>query len=393
MKNKVHPNPLPVDRLSENLFAKISAEISQLITSGADVIRMDVGSPDLPPPGHIIEALAQNAAQVDSHGYQSHRGTAQLRNAWIHYLHYSRGIVLDDERILPLIGSKEGVFHFSLAWLNPGDLVLVPDPGYQTYVQAACFAGAKPVFLPLLPCNGYLPDLEAIPERIARKARILWVNYPHNPTGAIASQEFFHQAVEFCRHFDILLCHDAPYLQVTFDGYFAPSVFQVPDSEQVALEFSSLSKAYNMAGWRVGFAAGHLGAIEALLKLKTHADSGHFLPILEATVSALTGDQSWVEERNDEYRRRRDLLVTGLQNFGLEPILPKGAIYVWCPVPPGFRSEAFVFSLLRQAHVSFSPGSIFGQQGEGYIRISLTQPQDKIRQALKRMDKWFEQNK
>lgn len=389
MEKDKYQNPLPIDRLSENFLAKLNTEIDRMKAEGEDVIRMDVGSPDLPPANHILDALTHYASRVDSHGYQSHRGVESLRKAWLNFLMEQYHIVLEDRMVLPLIGSKEGVFHLSLAWLNPGDFVLVPDPGYQTYVQAARFAKAEPVFIPLLPQNGYLPDLAAVPEKVARKTKILWLNYPNNPTGAVATLDFFAHAVEFCHHYDILLCHDAAYLQVTFEDYVAPSIFQIPGASQVAVEFGSLSKAYNMAGWRVGFVSGHLGAIEALLKLKTHTDSGLFLPVMEAAVSALTGEQTWVKERNEIYRKRRDLMITGLQEMGLRPNIPQAAIYLWCQVPPSFSSETFVFSLLENTHVSVAPGSMFGPRGCGYIRISLTQPEDRIKQALNRMGNWL----
>ena len=350
---------------------------------------MDIGSPDLAPATHIIEALTHGATRTDSHGYQSHRGTEDLRKAWIGMVRDWYGVTLGDELVLPLIGSKEGVFHLSLAWLNPGDLVLVPDPGYQTYAQAARFTRAEAVFIPLLPENEFLPDLEAIPEDAARKARMLWLNYPNNPTGAISPLDFFQQAVEFCRQYDILLCHDAAYLQVTFDGYQAPSVLQVPGASEVAVEFYSLSKVYNMAGWRVGFAAGKKQAVAALLKIKTHADSGHFLPVIEAATSALTGDQSWVEERNILYQERRDVLVKGLRKMGLEPNMPEAAIYVWCPVPGGSDSIGFVLSLLENTGVSMAPGVVFGPRGEGFVRVSLTQPKARVEEALSRMEGWL----
>ncbi len=384
--------PLPVNRLGENFFATLYREIARKTASGADVIRLDIGSPDLPPADHVIEALTHSAAQVDSHGYQSHRGTQALRKAWVELLQQRHNVSLDEETVLPLIGSKEGVFHLSLAWLNPGDRVLVPDPGYQTYTQSARLARAEPFLMPLLPENGYLPDLEAIPEKIACRARILWLNYPNNPTGAVASLDFFNRAVGFCHQYDILLCHDAPYMQVTYEGYQSPSVFQVPGALDVAIEFGSLSKVYNMAGWRVGFAAGQVDAIAALVKLKTHADSGHFLPIMEAAVSALTGDQSWVEARNEIYRVRRDVLVAGLRSLGLNPNQPQAAIYVWCPLPSGWDSEDFVLTLLENAHVSVAPGSIFGPHGEGFFRISLTQPEERIREALERIRGWFNES-
>ena len=380
---------LPVDRLKDNFFAVLNIKISERMASGADIIRMDIGSPDLPPADHIIEAVSQTATRVDSHGYQSHRGTGDLRRAWISMFQDQYGVELDDEMVLPLIGSKEGVFHLSLAWLTSGDLVLVPNPGYQTYAQAARFAGAEVVAFPLLSENGYLPDFRAIPEDTARKARMLWLNYPNNPTGATSTLEVFRSAVEFCAEYNILLCHDAAYFQVTFDGYQAPSIMQVPGAAEEAVEFYSLSKVYNMAGWRVGFVAGMGRAVTALLKLKTHADSGHFLPILDAATIALMGDQSWIKERNAIYQTRRDILVEGLKRLGLEPVQPRAAIYVWCPIPNKRDSIGFVLSLLESTGVSLAPGVVFGEMGEGFVRISLTQPKERIEEALRRMEGWL----
>jgi LL-diaminopimelate aminotransferase len=380
---------LPVDRLKDNFFAVLNIKISERMASGADIIRMDIGSPDLPPADHIIEAVSQTATRVDSHGYQSHRGTGDLRRAWISMFQDQYGVELDDEMVLPLMGSKEGVFHLSLAWLTSGDLVLVPNPGYQTYAQAARFAGAEVVAFPLLSENGYLPDFRAIPEDTARKARMLWLNYPNNPTGSTSTLEVFRSAVEFCAEYNILLCHDAAYFQVTFDGYQAPSIMQVPGAAEEAVEFYSLSKVYNMAGWRVGFVAGMGRAVTALLKLKTHADSGHFLPILDAATVALMGDQSWIKERNAIYQTRRDILVEGLMRLGLEPVQPRAAIYVWCPIPNKRDSIGFVLSLLESTGVSLAPGVVFGEMGEGFVRISLTQPKERIEEALRRMEGWL----
>jgi LL-diaminopimelate aminotransferase len=382
----------PTDRLKTNFFADLNQRVAHLQAGGADIIRLDIGSPDLPPAPHIIQALTSAAERSDVHGYQSHRGTPALREAWAGMYARLHGVNLDPEWVLPLMGSKEGVFHLSLAVLNPGDLVLVPDPGYPTYLQGAVFAGAEPVMLPLLPDHDFLPDLEAIPPEIARRARLLWLNYPNNPTAAVADLDFFIRAIDFCRRHDILLCHDAAYTQVTFDGYRAPSLMEVPGATQVALEFNTLSKSYNMAGWRVGAAVGQKDALAALLKIKSHADSGHFTPVTQAAIAALTNDQSWLVERNATYQARRDLVMAGLRTAGFQPWPSKASLYVWFPVPQGWDSDSFVLGLLESAHVSLAPGSIFGLEGLTCVRLSLTQPLERLQQAVDRMRRWLQKH-
>jgi LL-diaminopimelate aminotransferase len=380
----------PTDRLSTNFFAVLNTNVARLQAAGEDIIRLDIGSPDLPPAPHIIEALAATASRPDSHGYQSHRGTTSLREAWAGMYARLHGVSIDPEGIVPLLGSKEGVFHFSLAVLDPGEIVLVPDPGYPTYAQGAHFAGAETVLVALKPENDYVPDLSTISAEIARRAKVLWLNYPNNPTAAVASLEFFDEAVAFCRKHGILLCHDAAYSQVTFDGYRAPSVLQVPGAAEVAVEFNTLSKSHNMAGWRVGAALGHRGALDALLKLKTHADSGHFLGITQAAVAALAGDQTWLEDRNLVYQERRDLVISTLQEMGFDPGHSQASLYVWFPTPSGWDSDSFVLDLLERVHLSLAPGSIFGPGGANYVRISLTQPLDRIKAAMARLQDWLE---
>jgi LL-diaminopimelate aminotransferase len=270
--------------------------------------------------------------------------------------------------------------------LNPGDIVLVPDPGYQTYNQGARFAGAEPVSMPLQPENDYLPDLTAIPPRLLTRVKILWLNYPHNPTGATATSRFFATVIDFARQHQILVCHDAAYNQVTFDGTYAPSILEVPGAAEVAVELTTLSKSHNMAGWRVGAALGNLQAVTALLKLKTHADSSHFRPVLDAATAAMLGDQSWLADRNTTYQDRRDLIVTALREMGLRPQKPRAALYIWCPLPKGWTSSGdFALHLLEKAHVSLAPGIIFGSHGEGYMRLSFVQPAERLAEAMRRI--------
>jgi LL-diaminopimelate aminotransferase len=375
-----------VSNLPPYVFARVGRRIRKLQSQGHDVIRLDIGSPDLPPPAFIIEALARSANDRSHHGYGGFYGTPQLRQAMTTYYQRRFGVELDPEtEVATLIGSKEGIANTALAFVNQGDTVLVPDPGYPTYTLGTLLAGGEPYPVPLLPEHGFLPDLEAIPGAVARAARILWLNYPSNPTGAIAPLEFFERAVTFARRFDILICHDNPYCDVTFEGYKAPSLLEVPGAKDVALEFNSLSKTYNMAGWRVGMAVGRAAAVEALARIKTNIDSGIFRAIQDAAVVALTGDQEWLKERNEVYRERRDLILAGLQEVGMRARRPRASLYIWAEAPAGYSSEEFATRLLNQAGISITPGTVFGSNGEGYLRISLGMSTDRIGEALERL--------
>jgi LL-diaminopimelate aminotransferase len=375
-----------MQRFSAHFFAALNTRIAALQAAGMDVIRLDEGAPDLPPPAHILQALNRSASAASAHSYQPHRGTPALRQAWAGMYERLYGLTLDPEtEVLPLLGSKEGIFHLPLAVLNPGEVALVPDPGYITYTRGALAAGGEPFYLPLLPERGSLPDLASVPANILERAKLLWLNYPNNPTAASASLEFFAAAVDFARRNGLLVCHDAAYTQITFDGRPAPSILQVSGAKEVAVEFNTLSKSHNMAGWRVGAAVGQPEALRLLYVLKTNADSGHFLPILEAAAAALTGDQSWLLERNEEYRRRRDIVVSALRSAGLPAAEPRASIYVWSPIPPGWTSSAFTSALLEKSGVSLTPGVVFGAGGEGYLRIALTAPAAMIDRAMQRM--------
>jgi LL-diaminopimelate aminotransferase len=375
-----------VGNLPPYVFARLGQRIGELTARGKDVIRLDIGSPDLPPPDFVIEAMYRSAKDPSHHGYGGYYGTPELRRAMASYYERRFGIALDPERqVVPLIGSKEGIANVALAFVDPGQTVLVPDPGYPTYTLGTLLAGGVPYRLPLRAENQFLPDLEAIPPDVAHSARILWLNYPNNPTGSIAPLEFFEQVVEFARHNDLLVCHDNPYCDVTFDGYVAPSLLQVPGALDVALEFNSLSKTYNMAGWRVGMAVGNARAAEALARTKTNIDSGIFRPIQDAAVLTLTGDQTWLEERNEIYRHRRDLILAALQAIGIEAAKPVASLYIWARIPPGNSSVAFASELLEEVGVSVTPGAAFGSHGEGYVRISLGMSTDRIQEAMERL--------
>ena len=375
-----------IDTLPPYVFAKLGRRILDLKAQGKDIVRLDIGSPDLPPPDFVVGALNHSLKVPAHHGYGGYYGKPELRRAMANYYQTRFGVELDpDNQVAPLIGSKEGIANVAFAFVDPGQVVLVPDPGYPTYSMGTVLAGGKPFRMPLLEENGFLPDLEAIPLEIARSAKILWLNYPNNPTGAVASLEFFEYAVGFARQHDLLICHDNPYCDVVFDGYSAPSILQVPGAMDVALEFNSLSKTYNMAGWRVGMAVGSPVAVEALARTKTNIDSGIFVPVQDAAVVALTGDQSWLEKRNSVYRERRDLILDALHELGIQAAKSMASLYVWAQVPAGYTSSQFATRLLLEASVSVTPGSAFGVHGEGYIRVSLGMATDRIREAMRRL--------
>jgi LL-diaminopimelate aminotransferase len=293
--------------------------------------------------------------------------------------------LLTTSEVLPLLGSKEGIVNMAMAWLDPGDLALVPDPGYPSYTMGPRMAGADTYTMPLMAGNSFLPDLASIPGEVADRARLMWLNYPNNPTGAVAPQQFLEDAVEFARMHDLLICHDAPYCEICFGSYKAPSLLQVPGAKDVAVEFNSLSKSHNMAGWRVGMAAGNSAAIAALLQVKSNTDSGIFRPVQDAAVAALSGDQDWMQDRNAIYATRRDLILETLGQLGIRADCPHASLYIWAEVPEGYRSASFVDLLLTQAGVSVTPGTAFGEHGEGYFRISLGQATPRVREALDRL--------
>jgi LL-diaminopimelate aminotransferase len=375
-----------VSNLPPYVFARLGRRIQELTTQGKDVIRLDIGSPDLPPPDSIVEVMYGSARDPSHHGYGGFYGTPELRRAMSSYYGRRFGVVLDPEgQVAPLIGSKEGIANIAFAFVNPGQVVLVPDPGYPTYSLGTLLAGGVPFRVPLLAEEGFLPDLESVPPEVAESAQLLWLNYPNNPTGATATLEFFEQAVAFARQYNLLICHDNPYCDITFDGYVAPSLLQVPEAMDVAVEFNSLSKTYNMAGWRVGMAVGNAMAVEALARTKTNIDSGIFRPIQDAAVLALSGDQSWLQERNEIYRQRRDLILAALAEIGIHAAKPLASLYIWASTPSGYSSGAFATRLLEEASISITPGTAFGPGGEGYVRISLGMSTERIREATDRM--------
>jgi LL-diaminopimelate aminotransferase len=370
-------------------FARWSAEVRAAQARGVDVIRLDIGNPDLPPHNSIVEALYRSARNPGHHGYQAFRGTPTFREAVAGYYRRRFGVQLDsDTQVLPLIGSKEGIAHMALACLDPGDLALVPDPAYAPYAMGAALAGAEAYAFPLPADRGFLPDLRAIPLDVADRASVMWLNFPNNPTGATADLSFLGDAVAFARDHDLLLCHDAPYCDITYGGYVAPSVLQVPGAHDVAIEFNSLSKMVNMAGWRIGMAVGNPEAVAALGQVKSNIDSGIFRPLQEAAAEALSLDPGWIAARNAIYEERFGIVLDATERVGMWSRRPQATLYVWAPVPPGWSSEEFGLALLDQSGVAVAPGSFFGSGGEGYVRISVTAPTDRLREAMDRLVKF-----
>lgn len=372
-------------------FASLSQKITELKALGMDVIRIDMGSPDLPPAEFITDALISAARRPDSHGYTPNGGTLAFRRAIAAYYANRFQVDLDPQKeTIALLGSKEGIFNLSQVCINPGEIVLIPNPGYPIYQSSTMIAGGQIYPMPLLHENHYLPDLDAIPEWVLERARLIWLNYPNNPTGAIAPFTFFEKAVEIARKYQILIAHDAPYVDICYDGYKAPSILQVPGAKEVAIEFNSLSKTYNMAGWRLGMAVGNAEVIRYLNTYKSQVDSSHFEAILQAGIIALTGDQSWLEERNQIYQHRRDIALQGLREAGFRVETPPAAIYIWARLPSGYTdSTAFCSQLLEEIGVSITPGIIYGKYGEGYIRISLGVSTDRLQEAVERIKNWL----
>jgi LL-diaminopimelate aminotransferase len=372
-------------------FARWAEHVEAARNQGLDVIRLDVGDPDGPPPGEVIKALCQSARQPDHHGYCSYRGLPALRQVIAEYYERRFGVSLDpDTQVLPLIGSKEGIVNMALACLDPGDLSLVPDPSYAAYARGAALAGARAHPLPLLPERDFLPDLEAVPAEVADRATLLWLNYPNNPTGATADLKFFAHAVDYARRHDLLLCHDAPYCDVTYDGYVAPSVLQVDGALEVAVEFNSLSKMVNMAGWRVGMAVGNAEALASLAQVKSNVDSGMFRSLQEAAIRALAVDPAWISARNEIYRERLKIVLVGLHEAGLAATHPRATLYAWARLPAGWTSDQFALAFLKQTGVAVAPGSFFGPGGRGYMRVSVTSPTERIREAMERLREFTE---
>lgn len=384
--------PDPADRLRTlppYIFTTIAQRVQALNTQGHQVIRLDIGSPDGAPPPAVIETMVQSVSRSDKHGYASYTGTPDFRKAIADYYQKRFGVTLNPvTQVLPLIGSKEGLVNLCLAYLNPGDVALVPDIGYPAYARGVMLAGGEVYWLPLRRENNFLPDLSTVPSEIAERTKMLWVNYPNNPTGAVADLNFYQQAADFCSTNDILLVSDNPYFEITFDGCVAGSALQAENSLDCGIEMISFSKTYNMGGWRLGAAVGNADVLKGLLQFKSNVDTGHFLPIYDAGAAALelTSDD-WGVQRNDIYRTRRDMVISALPGIGLEAAAPQGAIYIWARVQNG-DGQAYAQAALDEAFVSMTPGGAFGPGGVDYVRISLCTPDDQLHVALDRLRQW-----
>src|SRR5919106_1189775 len=375
-----------LDRLPPYLFAELERKVSEKRAAGVNVISLGIGDPDTPTPENVVEALAAAAKDPGTHQYPSNRGRPELRQAFARFYERRFGVTLDpDAEIVPALGAKECVFNLNLAFLDPDSIALAADPGYPVYTGGPLLAGAEAVLMPLLPERGFAPDLDAIGGDVARRARLLYLNYPNNPTGAIAPDGLFERAVEFAREHDVLVVHDASYTETTFDGYVAPSFLATPGAKDVGVEIFSLSKGWNMTGWRTAAIVGNADAVSAYWRLKTNVDSGLFDAVQLAGAAALTGPRKAIEEMNEIYVRRRDLVVGTLREIGVEVQPPKGTIYVWAPVPQGHTSTSFAELVLEEVAVVVSPGSIYGPSGEGFFRISLTTPDERLTEALERI--------
>ena len=378
-----------IENLPPYLFVGISKKIAEKRAQGEDVISFAIGDPDIPTPQNIIDRLCQAAQDPANHRYPESDGLPQLRQAISSWYQRRFGLAFDpDKEVLPLIGSKEGIGHVALCFIDPGDLALVTDPGYPVYSMGTMFAGGECFFLPLTEDNDFLPDLDRVPTEVAQRARMLWINYPNNPTAAVADIDFFEKVVAFAKRHNLAVCHDAPYTEVAFDGYSPPSFLQAPGARDVGMEFHSLSKSYNMTGWRIGMAVGNAGMVDALMKVKSNIDSGIPQAIQYAAIEALLGDQSCIAEHNAIYQRRRDLVVKTLTKIGLRAKPPMASLYVWARIPEGYTSLDFCTKLLDETSVVVTPGSGYGKYGEGYIRVSLTTPDDRLEEGLARLEKW-----
>ena len=378
-----------IENLPPYLFVGISRKIAEKRAQGGDVISFAIGDPDIPTPRSIIERLCQAAQDPANHRYPESDGLPQLRQAISSWYERRFGLSFDpDKEVLPLIGAKEGIGHIALCFIDPGDLALVTDPGYPVYSIGTMFAGGDCHFLPLIEEKDFLPDFDQVPGEVAQRAKLLWINYPNNPTAAVADLDFFERVVAFAKRYDLVVCHDAPYTEVAFDGYRPPSFLQAPGARDVGVEFHSLSKSYNMTGWRIGMVVGNEGIVDALMRVKSNLDSGIPQAIQYAAIEALLGDQDCIAEHNAIYQRRRDLVVKTLAKIGLRTKPPRASLYVWARIPEGYTSLDFCTKLLDETSVVVTPGSGYGKNGEGYVRLSLTTPDDRLEEGLSRMERW-----
>ena len=378
-----------VQDLPPYLFVGISKAIAKKKEQGIDVISFGIGDPDIPTPKKVLDRLKKASDIPAHHRYPESEGLPEFRKAVADFYKNRFGVDLDfNNEIINLIGAKEGIAHTPLCFIDPVDKALVPNPAYPVYEIWTMFAGGETVYVDLLEENNFLIDFTSIDTKLAKEAKMLWINYPNNPTGAIAHLDFFKEAVEFCKEFDIALMHDACYTEVTYDDYVAPSLLQVPEAKDISIEFHSLSKTANMTGWRVGTAVGNPDMINALMRVKSNIDSGLSQAIQEMGIEALSLSKKWLNANNETYKKRRDKVVATLKEIGLDANAPKATLYIWTRVPNGYTSASFTAKLLEEVNVVVTPGSGYGTAGEGFIRLSLTIPDEQIDEGLKRLSQF-----
>jgi LL-diaminopimelate aminotransferase len=376
-----------IKTLPPYLFAKIDEMKEEVKKRGVDIIDLGVGDPDMPTPKHIIKRLQSASEKPENHKYPSYVGMLQYRESVANFYKKRFNVSLNPEtEIISLIGSKEGIAHFPYAFIDSGDYALVPEPGYPVYAIATKFAGGEVHYMPLLEKNGFLPDLKEIPEDIAKKAKIMFINYPNNPTGAVANEKFFKDVISFAKKYNVIVVHDAAYTEMYYDGIAPLSFLEVEGAMEVGVELHSLSKTYNMTGWRIGWAAGRKEIVGALGKIKTNIDSGAFQAIQEAAMEALDSSQKCVEDMRQMYQERRDVLISGLKKLGFTVNSPLATFYIWINVPKGYSSADFTALLLKEAGIVTTPGNGFGPSGEGYIRMALTVDKDRLNEAVERIE-------
>ncbi|MCL1816838.1 MAG: LL-diaminopimelate aminotransferase [Clostridiales bacterium] len=372
------------------LFARIESIISEKREQGIDVINLGIGDPDLPTPHPIVEELYRTALDPHNHHYPSSIGMLSFRRTVARYYARRFGVHIEpNDEVCAVIGTKEGIANINYCYVNPGDINLVPDPSYPVYTIATGLAGGQSYYMPLLAENGFLPVFEDIPATVLDKAKILWLNYPHNPTAAIADLAFFEKAVVFARRHNLLICHDSAYCEIIYDGYVAPSILQVPGAKEVAVEFGSCSKPFNMTGWRVGYCVGNAEVVKTLARYKSNVDSGVFQAVQYAGMTGLDDYQPFVKANRAIYEARRDILVDGLNKLGWNLPSPKATFYIWAPVPKGYTSDSFAEFLLNEAAVAVTPGNGYGPAGEGFFRATLTLKEDRLKEAIGRLRRFL----
>ncbi len=369
------------------MFKEIDQKKNEAWSKGVDIIDLGVGDPDHPTPQRIIDAMSAAVKDPGNHHYPSYSGSGEFKKAVAEWYMNRFSVFLDPEtEVITLIGAKEGIAHIPLAFINPGDFALVPSPAYPVYDISVMFAAGNPYYMPLLKENGFLPDLASIPSEICKKAKMIWLNYPNNPTGAVAEKDYFQGLLEFAHKYGLLICHDLCYSEIAFDGYRPMSILEIEGAKDICIEFHSLSKTFNMTGWRIGYAVGNPDAVNGLGAIKSNIDSGVFKAIQVAGIEALKGEKEFTPPIVEVYRERRDIMVKGLRECGFEVERPKATFYLWIPVPEGYTSIGLASKLLTEAGIVVTPGNGFGAPGEGYIRIALTREKTRLLEAIDRIE-------